>query len=487
MRFSIRSKILLSFSILIAVTFLVMLFFINKSIVKNNEDIIFNDLCRIDRDVKIYTGQYLALNNISNPESEVNNIRAGLLEDLNSKLATGGVWYFQDGRAAGGAYDMDGGLAEGEDLRLALKKESAVTIGYDTGNVTAVFSIPLLFENELAGVYRFSKNYSELYKAGQSLIRTISLFAVIACTGVIAVSLLLSYGILKPLQRLRDYALRLGDGDFDAEIDIGSGDEIGDLALQFSRMKDRIHRQVLAIQKEHARLRQMESYRKQFFDNITHEFKTPLTIIAGFAQMIEETGFSDRELLAGGIGHIREESQRLHRMVVRLLDISRKTHGGEDTPMEEFNISDLLASVCRNMDMEAKSRNIRICTAIALDLYVYGSRDDLKSVFTNIIDNAIKYGRSDTCIEIEAFREGEQVKITVRDHGIGIPVDLREKVFEPFFRAAPDRPGITDGSGLGLFIARQILDNHHGAISISSVEHQGTAVQVYIPAKSLQE
>lgn len=485
MRVSLRSRILFSYTVLIIVTFMGMIFFVNKSVYRSNENIVLSEMSGIDRDVKLYIRQYCLLNNISDLKSEFMQRPLSLLEDLNTKMIEKGVLYFADGRVAGDVYGMDGYWDKREDLELALKKESATTLYLDDENVYATFSIPVLSENKLVGVYRFSRDYMKLYDAGRSFVKTISLFAMIAGVGIIGISLLISHNILQPLLKLRDYSVRLANSDFEVEINISSADEIGDLARHFSIMKNRIHLQMQELHREHEKLRQLESYRKQFFDNVTHELKTPLTVISGFAQMIEETDFSDRELLVNGTGHIRKESQRLHQIVMKLLDASRIASNGEGASFEEFDVSHLLISVCEDMDVKAVQNGLKINTNISPGIYVYGNREDLRSAFVNIIDNAIKYGRVDTSIQVSAFHEGEAVSITVRDYGIGIPEALQDKVFEPFFRGMPDKVKKTESSGLGLFLVKQIVDNHHGTIRISSVEQRGTTVQMHIPVKCL--
>ncbi|MEN2773530.1 HAMP domain-containing protein [Acetivibrio clariflavus] len=190
-------------------------------------------------------------------------------------------------------------------------------------SVKVDFFIPIITENDLIGVYSFSKDYTKLYRSGYQLIKSISIFSVITGFGIIVISLIISYSILKPLSKLQKYSSRMADGDFDVEINIKSKDEIGDLAAQFNRMRKQIKTQIQAILSAQEKLSHIENYRKQFFDNVTHELKTPLTIISGYAQMIENTNYSDRELLVKGIGYIQDESQRLQRLVQKLLDVSR--------------------------------------------------------------------------------------------------------------------------------------------------------------------
>mgnify|MGYP000950784153 CR=1 FL=1 len=483
MKFSIRDKLIFSYTLLVGISFLIMIFFINKSILRNNENIILNDLSRIDKNVKIYTEQYLIINDIKDMNSEFTKIHKNFLEDLNQKLVERGVLYFDGGKIANDTHNMDIYSERSEALQLALKRKSSCSIYFNGEYVTADFSIPIIYKNKLIGVYRFLKDYTKLYQSGYFIIRSISIFALITGFGIIVISLIISSKMLKPLSKLRDYSIRMADGDFDIEVDIKSKDEIGDLAQQFTKMRHQIHSQIKAILISHEKLSRIENYRKQFFDNVTHELKTPLTIISGFAQMIEDTDYSDRELLQRGISYIQDESQRLQRLVQKLLDISRHNLGNTGDTFKILCISDLIASVCEEMEVKAKRHEVTIYRDIEYNMYVNGNHDDLKSVFINLIDNAIKYSFESTCIEVTAHKAEGQIKIIAKDYGRGIPENLLDKVFEPFFR---DKVNLKteEGTGLGLFITKQIIDNHNGVIFITNIEHQGTCVHVHIPAES---
>lgn len=483
MRFSIRDKLLLSYTLLVVISFLLMIFFINKSILKNNENIIFDDLSKIDKNVNIYAEQYVILNDVQDLKSELNKIHKSFLIDLNQRLAEQGVLYFSDGKIASDSHNIERYSEDSEALQLSLKKKSSCTISYNGQSVSADFYIPIIIENELIGIYSFQKDYTKLYCSGYHLIKSISIFSIITCFGIIAISLIISYSILKPLAKLKEHSTRMADGDFDEEIDIESKDEIGDLARQFNRMRIQIHSQIQAILMTQEKLSHVENYRKQFFDNVTHELKTPLTIISGYAQMIEDTDYSDTELLTKGIGYIQDESQRLQRLVQKLLDISRHNLDTTGDTSEIFCISDLLESVCTKMEIRAKEKEIVIHRNVEDNLYINGNQDNLRSAIINLIDNAIKYSFKSTCIKVEAHREENDIKITVKNYGMGIPENLLDKVFEPFFREK-GKFKTTEGTGLGLFITKQIIENHNGTIFITSIEHQDTCVHLQIPAKS---
>ncbi len=483
MRLSIRSKLLFSYTTLIVMAFMIMIFLINKNIFKSNENIILGDLNRYNKDVIICVQQYYLLDKAQEPGKEFQQEPSGLLAELNTNMLSDGVIYSPNGKSKViSKHHNNSYFNKTGSTKPPLGKESTVTLDFDNENVIATFSIPILYKDEISGIYQFSKDYSDLYKSSYSLVKTIGILAFTVVLGIIAVSLLISYNILQPLFKLRNYSILLANGDFNAQVDINSKDELGDLAEQLSIMKRRLHTQMLELQTEHDKLKQLEDYRKQFFDNVTHELKTPITIISGFAQMIEETGFSDKAVLSSGISHIRKESERLHSMVVKLLEASRLTSVAYCGTYGDVNISELLFAVCRDLEIKAVRRDMTFETNIPEGIHISGNMEDLRSAFANILDNAIKYGWSSTSIEVALVLKGDQVIISVRDYGLGIPENIRKKIFEPFFKGMAAGEKTIESSGLGLFIVKKIIDNHSGTIYIKSIEQQGTTVEIKLPA-----
>ncbi len=483
MRLSIRSKLLFSYTTLIVIAFMIMIFLINKNIFKSNENIVLRDLNRYNKDVIICVQQYYLLDKGQEPEKEFQQQASGLLAELNTNMLSDGVIYSPNGKSkVVSEHHNNSYFNKTGSTKPPPGKESTVTLAFDNENVIATFSIPILYKDEISGIYQFSKDYSDLYKSSYSLVKTIGILAVAVVLGIIAVSLLISYNILQPLFKLRNYSILLANGDFNAQADINSKDELGDLAEQLSIMKRQLHTQMLELQTEHDKLKQLEDYRKQFFDNVTHELKTPITIISGFAQMIEETGFSDKAVLSSGISHIRKESERLHRMVVKLLDASRLTSVAYYGIHGDVNISELLFAVCKDLEIKAIRRDMTFKTNIPEGIHISGNMEDLRSAFANLLDNAIKYGGSSTSIEVALLLKGDQVIISVRDYGLGIPENIRKKIFEPFFKGMAAGVKTVESSGLGLFIVKKIIDNHSGTIYIKSIEQQGTTIEIQLPA-----
>jgi signal transduction histidine kinase len=260
-------------------------------------------------------------------------------------------------------------------------------------------------------------------------------------------------------------------------------DEIGELTSSFITMKEQIHSNIKTIERDHMLLKEIDSYRKKFFDNVAHEFKTPLTTIRGYTQVMEDGGFNDKEFCQKGTGYILDECDRLYRMVQSLLTVSRQTSENAEVLFEDVNISNLLANTCEEMRLVAASRNMDIHCEISPDIQVLGYADDLKSTFTNVLDNAIKFGDEYSLIEVKAYTENGQVNVLILNRGNGIPADKLEKVFEPFFRVYIGNGKKLGGCGLGLSIVKAIIEKHNGTVKIESTENNYTRVMIEIPEK----
>ena len=145
------------------------------------------------------------------------------------------------------------------------------------------------------------------------------------------------------------------------------------------------------IDSDRYELKRLSEYRKVFYDNVTHELKTPLTSIKGYAEVLEENGFTDKEFFDKGISHIMSESDRMYNMVVTLLELSRMSDA-VNVPKERVNLNDLMQQVCEGMQFKAEKFGDAIELTVRQRAVVMGSDTQLKEIFINIIDNAIKYG-----------------------------------------------------------------------------------------------
>ncbi len=188
-----------------------------------------------------------------------------------------------------------------------------------------------------------------------------------------------------------------------------------------------------------------------------------------------------RNFFKKGIGYVIQESERLNRMVVELLNLSKNTYKDFSYEFTTIDLSNILSSTCEEMIIKAKRYNMVIKSKIEYGIKIKGDRDKLKQIFINIIDNAIKYGYVNSTIKIRAYIKDNNAIIEMEDKGEGIaPKDI-ENIFQPFFRVNKKSSREKGGNGLGLAIVKAIVEKHDGKIYIQSQIKEWTKVIIEFP------
>lgn len=281
------------------------------------------------------------------------------------------------------------------------------------------------------------------------------------------ISLIISNWIALPLKRMSQSAEALSEGDL-IEIPLEGPKEVRRLANTFNLMSKKI---TAGAQSQ-----------REFIANVSHEFKTPLTSIQGFAQAILDGTVKSKKEIDKAAGIILIETNRLHRLVMDLLMLARLEAGTADMQHAEINIPDLLGNMVDKFSLQAEQQGVSLRLEQIPDVKVSGDGDRLAQVFSNLIDNALKYTGTAGKIEITSKIEGKNIIICVKDSGIGIPESEQEKIFDRFYQIDSSRKyGKKKGFGLGLSIAREIIQSHHGNIWVESCPNEGSTFYVRLP------
>jgi two-component system sensor histidine kinase SenX3 len=227
----------------------------------------------------------------------------------------------------------------------------------------------------------------------------------------------------------------------------------------------------------------LESVRRDFVANVTHELKTPTGALALLAETIE--GEDDPEVISRLAKRMGSEADRLVRIIDDLLDLSRievnETPQKVLVPVEEIigEAIDSLQALATNLEVTVKVGDCRG------DLAVPGDRRDLVSAVSNLVDNAIKYSEAGGEVYVELREAGPRVEVSVTDRGVGIPSRDLERIFERFYRVDRARSRATGGTGLGLSIVRHVTANHGGSVTVESKEGEGSTFVLSLPAVTL--
>ena len=280
---------------------------------------------------------------------------------------------------------------------------------------------------------------------------------VVLLIAVIASSLTSAYQA-RPLNEMAEAARKFGQGNFDVRVTGYEGrcDEIGTLAEAFNSMA--------------SSLAKVESQRSEFIANVSHELKTPMTTISGFAEGILDGTIPperEREFLQV----IVSETRRLSRLVRRMLDLSRLNALTQNavTAQEQFDLTDVVSKVLVSLEGKITSRGLDVDVQMPADkLMVWGDPDAITQVCYNLLDNAAKFAAPDSTITVQITKKDGKAHTSVRNLGATIPPDELPLLFDRFHKADYSRSRDRDGVGLGLYIVKTILGNLKENISVTS-------------------
>jgi two-component system, OmpR family, sensor kinase len=232
-----------------------------------------------------------------------------------------------------------------------------------------------------------------------------------------------------------------------------------------------------------ARVQSSQQSQREFVANVSHELKTPLTAIQGFAQAILDDTADSPEKRKQAAEVIYAESARMHRMVLDLLDLARLDAGIADITMSPVNLSALMNAIVEKFTPQSQKAGVEIKMDIPVNLpFLSADGDRLSQVFTNLVDNALKFTPRDGQIRIIVSALNGQLLVSITDSGVGISPEVQKHIFDRFYQADPARKGgKRHGAGLGLAIAREIVHAHGGRISVRSRLGEGTTFEVVLP------
>jgi heavy metal sensor kinase len=289
--------------------------------------------------------------------------------------------------------------------------------------------------------------------------------------GIIA-SIILGYMVskrmLKPIDYITKTAENISINNLKERIEVkGSDDELKRLASTFNKMIDR--------------LQGAFNRQAQFVSDASHELRTPVAVIQGYASLLDRWGKDDREALEKSIYAIKLEAANMANLIEKLLFLAKGDSGTQVIEKKEFWINELIDEVVK--ESRIIEQNHIISSNKNEAVRVFADYKMIKQLLRIFIDNSIKFTMQQGKIDISSQIQGEAVKITVSDTGIGIPKDEIENIFNRFYIVDESRSKEKGGTGLGLSIAKWIIDMHQGTIDVESEEGKGTKITVGLKLK----
>ncbi|MGM1049241.1 MAG: HAMP domain-containing sensor histidine kinase [Bacillota bacterium] len=469
----ISIKFLIGFFLIFSISFIALNQTVKEFIQTSNQKIVTSELIGLKNNSNVYVRQAFLINHYSSNELYFGEMAQEMSKDLNQATGSSVSIYTVDGDLL---YSSDKSMfskQQDSDLKQAIKGNTAYSITYENNDASVLFSYPVVIDGSKVGILRFAKDFTLLYNQSGKILDIIFYIALVIFASAFLFSYFLSRHISFPLMKLTRVSNEVKAGNLDIRIKFNRKDEIGRLANNFNDMIEQISRQINIIKRDRDHLKELHQQEKLFFDNITHELKTPLTSILGYAELIRENGDRDPLFFKKGMNHIIEESRRLHTMVIKLLEVSRNKSVSGDT--DQINSDIILQDVCESMSIRAQRYKKIINYDIDPNLIVYGQVDRLRQLFINLLDNAIKYSLPVSEIIVNARHIDGKVRFVFKNPSEPIQKEQVAKLFQPFYLAHPNRS--EEGSvGLGLNIVKSIVDDFGGTITFESDNQHVTVI-----------
>lgn len=272
--------------------------------------------------------------------------------------------------------------------------------------------------------------------------------------------------IFRPIEQINEATKKVALGEYDIELESKREDEIGELTNNFNKMT-------------HG-LKSTENLQKEFINNVSHEIKTPVSSIEGFAKFLKDKNLTqeEREEYAN---IIIEEAKRLENLTGKILKLSKLNNQEIITNKQEIEVAEQIRKAISLLEPKWSKKDIKINVSLEEKIFL-GDEDLIFQVWVNIIDNAIKFSNEGGSIDIKVYEKDGNINVEIKDRGIGMKEEELEKVYDRFYQI--DRSHSKEGSGLGLAIVKRIVELSEGKIEIKSKENKGTIVIVKLPVTS---
>ena len=361
-----------------------------------------------------------------------------------------------------------GSMPSTPEIQRAMESRSAASWqGRDpsTGERILAASSPVIYQGETVGVIRYVTSLSDIDRQFVLSMVIIVTIALAIFSMVYFSNLYFVRSIVEPLAAITEIARVIADGSYGVQIEKRYDDEIGELTDAINDMS--------------LKIRQSEKTQSEFISSVSHELRTPLTAINGWAETIQNGEVRDAEDVRKGMSIIVSEARRLTNMVEELLEFSRIEDGRFTLSIEPVDIKAELEDAVYTYKEFFRKEGIILNYEDTEEEFptIEADPERLRQVFSNLFDNAAKHGGSGKRIDTAIRREGEEIIITIRDYGPGIPEEELPHVKYKFYKGSSK----ARGSGIGLAVCDEIITRHNGTLDIGNAEGGGCIVTIHLP------
>lgn len=489
MRISIKLKFSLFLAVLLILALGVLSYFVLQGVEKNQltqtEVYLAQHVKTVNLRVKqtYYTGTRL------DPQTFMKQRGRGLATELAGFTGLGVTLYDAQGLQVGTSIQDYPAMDQQSEVNAALVYALQNKIVYEAVGDTLLYLAPLQGPEEQMGVVQLQ--YS--LKSSQSFLRNLQNLFLTTGIAVLLLSFIIGYLYFNraaaAIGRLKKAAEDIRRAEYIQAPPVRRKDELGELAEGIYFMSKEIEQSIAAKDEEQRKLQlaihklqALEQQQKQYIGNISHEFKTPLTSIKAYVDLLNMYD-DDPKLLLEAKASIAQETQRLYEMVEKVLQVSALEKYDFESQAELLEVAEGLRDVCARMSGKAERFGITI-SCDAKPAHIWIDKESFMHIFINLLDNAIKYNVPQGTIHVHSELRDNRVRITIRDSGIGIPDEARERIFEPFYTVNRDRSRQSGGTGLGLSLVRNLVEKQNGSITLLDSEGEGSVFELSFPATS---
>lgn len=375
------------------------------------------------------------------------------------------------------------------ELSVALGKTNTnemttYTLGGENDIKSQIFVKPVISNGEIKE-FAFAMTSLQPVDEAMLVLKDYYVYAlIIVFIVIILLSFYYSKIIANPLIKMNRVTKKMANFDFSEKLPISTEDEIGSLSSSINslsvNLKDRIDKLHVAntkLQQDIEKERQLEKTRKEFISGVSHELKTPLSVIRSFAEGIKDGVSKDTSYYTDVI---LEETDNMNRLIVEMLELAKLESGTYKLELENFSIGELIQQVYSKLSFSIEEKNLQVELAFDSTIYVQANRNRIEQVVVNLLSNAIRYTPAGEQVKVAVSEYEETVKVEIENNGAPIPEESLDKIWDRFYRIDASRSRHTGGTGLGLSIVKNILELHHANYGVYNKEN-GVVFYFHLP------
>lgn len=355
----------------------------------------------------------------------------------------------------------------------AYKKIKTVNNTYDLyesyDKRTKTNSIDLVWNDTDSDMYILIRTNVESLQANVDIANKFLAYAGILVAVIVSICVFFATkSFIRPVEELSDIAKRMSNLDFNAKYQVESNDEIGELGHSINLLSEKLEDTISDLKSANNQLQtdieqkvQVDEMRKEFLSNVTHELKTPIALIQGYAEGLKDNISEDAESKEFYCDVIIDEASKMNKMVKKLLTLNQIEFGNDKVELERFDVVALIHSVLESSDILMKQNDIRVQLNQTETVDVWADEYMIEEVVTNYLTNAIHYVKNEKVIDIRVLRQDGCVRVSVFNTGDPIPEEDIDKIWIKFYKVDKARTREYGGNGIGLSIVKAIMESHN--------------------------